>query len=271
MPLATTPRPWRSYVAIGDSFSEGLCDALPEGGYAGWTDRLAVMLAGVADPEPFSYANLAIRGRLLRQVADQVGPALALAPDLVSVSGGGNDCLRPGADPDALAVVLDDVVVRLRATGADVLLSTPTETRGAPVIERVRGVSAVFLAHTYTIAERHGCYLTNVFGLSALYDWRMWAEDRVHLTSEGHARVASEAFHALGHTPANQAWRTPLDPADLVPRQDRLRADVLWAKNHLAPWVSRRLTGRSSGDHLAPKRAELTLVDPRQPLPDVRY
>jgi hypothetical protein len=30
-----------SFVAIGDSFTEGLNDAAPGGGYRGWADRLA--------------------------------------------------------------------------------------------------------------------------------------------------------------------------------------------------------------------------------------
>ena len=35
-------------------------------------------------------------------------------------------------------------------------------------------------------------------------------------------------------------------------------ADARWAREHLAPWVKRRLAGRSSGDHVTPKRPTLT-------------
>jgi hypothetical protein len=42
------------------------------------------------------YANLAVRGKLLRQiVAEQVPAAVAMSPSLVSIAGGGNDILRP--------------------------------------------------------------------------------------------------------------------------------------------------------------------------------
>jgi lysophospholipase L1-like esterase len=38
-------------------------------------------------------------------LAEQVPVALAAQPDLVSLAAGGNDLLRPGADPDRLAVL----------------------------------------------------------------------------------------------------------------------------------------------------------------------
>jgi len=133
--MSPPERPWRRYVAIGDSFTEGMSDADPRspGEYVGWADRLAGLLAEVAarDGVAFEYANLAVRGRLLADVTDrQLGDALALAPDLVSIVGGGNDILRPRADMSALAARLEEAVVAIRATGADVLLATPTDPEG---------------------------------------------------------------------------------------------------------------------------------------------
>jgi len=37
----------------------------------------------------------------------------------------------------------------------------------------------------------------------------------------------------------------------------RRTADARFARQHLLPWIGRRLTGRSSGDGLLPKRPEL--------------
>ena len=57
----------------------------------------------------FGYANLAIRGRKLRPILEeQVDPALALAPDLVSIHAGANDVLRPRVDLDDLAAAYDE-------------------------------------------------------------------------------------------------------------------------------------------------------------------
>ena len=49
----TQPHPWRRYVALGDSFTEGIGDPEPEspGGYRGWADRVAETLAVTADGE----------------------------------------------------------------------------------------------------------------------------------------------------------------------------------------------------------------------------
>ena len=132
-------RTWQRYIALGDSFTEGLTD--PEPGSAdafrGWADRLAGHLAAASPSGGIEYANLAIRGRLLPQVlVEQVPAALAAQPDLVSLVAGGNDLLRPGADPDRLAADLEAAVVSFRSAGADVLLVTGVDPRQTPIIRR---------------------------------------------------------------------------------------------------------------------------------------
>jgi lysophospholipase L1-like esterase len=258
---------WSRYVALGDSFTEGLNDdepvdhpavATPDR-YSGWADRLAALLAAdaEADGRPFDYANLAVRGRLLADVAGpQVDAALALGPDLVSIVGGGNDILRPRADVDRLAVQLDGAVARLRASGADVLLCTPVDPRFAPVIRHTRSRVATVTAHINAIARERGAYVIDMWAMRVLRDGRLWSTDRIHLTPEGHARVAAEAYAALtGAQRLGAPWREPL--GDDLPETDLgLRANAAWAREHAAPWVRRRLTGRSSGDTVTPKRPQ---------------
>ena len=67
---AVEVHPWTRYVALGDSFTEGIGDPLPSGGHRGWADRMAEVLAET-QPE-FAYANLAVRGRLIDQIRDRV-------------------------------------------------------------------------------------------------------------------------------------------------------------------------------------------------------
>ncbi|MEY2847735.1 MAG: hypothetical protein RI885_400, partial [Actinomycetota bacterium] len=87
-----------SYVAIGDSFTEGVGDEVSGGRVRGWADLVAQGLA-LASSDPVTYANLAIRGRLLEPiVVEQAPAAIALRPALVSFNGGGNDMLRPRVD-----------------------------------------------------------------------------------------------------------------------------------------------------------------------------
>ena len=260
---------WHRYVALGDSFTEGMSDAAPDrdGTYIGWADRLAGHLAEIAHDAgaDFSYANLAVRGRLL---ADVIGPqldaALELQPDLVSMVGGGNDILRPKADLDAIADRLEAAVVRLRDAGSDVLLATPTDPQGAPLLRHLRGRHAIHSANIFSIAQQHGCYVVNQWGMDALKDFRLWADDRIHMTTEGHRRVALNALSALGHDTDRADWSTPLPPLPALGRREATAANAVWARTYLAPWVQRRLRGESSGDAVTAKRPELTLVEPVQ-------
>jgi len=256
-------RDFTRYVALGDSFTEGLNDPEPDrtNAYVGWADRLAAHLAQSAssDNRAFGYANLAVRGRLLDDIAgQQVDDALALEPDLVSIVGGGNDILRPKADIDALAARLERAVGRVRATGADVLLATPVDPRNAPLMKATRGRAAIFTAHIWSIARRHDAYVIDQWGMAALLDWRMWAPDRIHLTSEGHRRVALNAFTTLGFTATDIGWADPLPAAAPISRTDAARANAQWAREYVGPWVQRRLRGQSSGDAISAKRPTVT-------------
>jgi lysophospholipase L1-like esterase len=249
--------PWRRYVALGDSFTEGLNDADPArpGEFAGWADRLAGHLAAATEDD-VEYANLAIRGRLLRQVvAEQVPVALAARPDLVSLIAGGNDLMRPGADPDELAATLEAAVVRFREAGADVLLATGVDTRNTPILRRARGKIAVFNADIWSIAARTGAAVLDQWGAGWVQDFRLWDADRIHLTPEGHRRMALAAATALGVPVGDDAdWRTPLPPAPPRALRAALAEEAAWVRGYVGPWIGRRLRGESSGDGREPKR-----------------
>ncbi len=292
MTQARDAGPWRRYVALGDSFTEGLSDT-PEGVtdpgaasrpgaddmvYVGWADRLAAAIdddqrrrardRGEPEPPPLEYANLAVRGRLARQVVEeQVPAALATAPDLVSLTLGGNDTLRPGADVPAIARLVDGAVARLREAGADVLLVTGFDPAVAPVLRLTRGKVADYNQRLWAIAARRGAFVLDLWSFPPLLDPRMWASDRLHLDSAGHERVAALAFASLhgavpvpGEEDRWPGWARPLDP-EPVPRLTALAGNAAWAREHLAPWVARRLTGRSTGDGRAAKRPRPTPVE----------
>ncbi|WP_222193188.1 SGNH/GDSL hydrolase family protein [Modestobacter italicus] len=255
-------RTWQRYIALGDSFTEGLSDPEPDAPdvFRGWADRLAGHLAAASPTGEVEYANLAIRGRLLAQVLDeQVPVALAARPDLVSLVAGGNDLLRPGVDPDRLAADLESAVAALRAAGADVLLATGVDPRQTPIIRRTRGRVAVFNAHLWSIAARHGAVVLDQWGAAWLQDARMWDPgDRIHLTAEGHRRTALAAAAALGVGVDGEdtGWRTPLAPAPPRPAREVAAQELAWVRGFVLPWIGRRLRGESSGDGRAAKRPE---------------
>ncbi|MDF5752377.1 SGNH/GDSL hydrolase family protein [Spongiactinospora sp. TRM90649] len=247
---------YRSFVALGDSFTEGLSDPGPDGRYRGWADRVAVRLARL-DPE-FRYANLAVRGRLLGEVVrDQVPKAIAMRPDLISFCAGGNDLLRPGCDPDVMAKTFAHAVRDLRATGAEVLVFTGVDPRDTPLMRHVRGRFAIFYLHLRSIADLYGCRLVDQWSMQGLRDWRAWHEDRLHMNAEGHRLVAARVLDVLG-VPGEDSWRHTWPPRELVDPKVRRREDAQWLRHHLLPWVGRRLQGTSSGAELAPKRPDLS-------------
>lgn len=260
-----------TFVALGDSFTEGMQDELgPDGRHRGWADRVAAALA--ATDGGLRYANLAVRGRRLDEVvAEQLPVALALQPELVSFHAGGNDVLRPRVDLRELARGYDAAVARLRATGATVVLFTVLERAGGTgrLADALARRFAAFNVGVRRTAERHGATLVDVGDVPALHDRRLWDEDRLHLAPAGHARIAAAVLEALGGTdpallggPAGW-WRQPLAAAAPMSARAKLVDDVRWTWRHLLPWVVRRARGVSSGDGVVCKRPQLVALDPR--------
>ena len=247
--------PFNRYVALGDSFTEGIGDPNPQspGGHRGWADRVAEELAH--GHEDFAYANLAIRGRLLNQIIDeQLQPAIDLHPDLVTICAGGNDVIRPGGDPDLLAEKMDGTVSRLRETGATVVLFTGPDIGSTPVLGSVRGRVAIYNENLRTVAARHDAVLADMWALRELSNPQMWAPDRLHFSPLGHHTIAAMVLDTLGidHSlephevkePTHKNWRTARSE------------DLVWAREYLVPWVVRRVRKRSSGDGISAKRPD---------------
>lgn len=261
---------WASYVALGDSYTEGLWDVPPDTDphdnppVRGWADRLAESLSRrrvEAGLPPLQYANLAVRGRLLEPIIEEQLPrALAMRPELVSIVGGGNDSLRPSMDPDKLARLLEDAVKKLRAEGIDVLMGTASDVKGSPILSAIRPRAGIFTANIYSIARRHGAYVLDQWGHRAIRDWRMWSDDRIHLSTEGHRRVADAALVALGLEPDDPQWETPLPPEPVKSLREAAAWNAAWVKDWVAPWLQRRIQRTSSGAVRTAKRPELRAV-----------
>src|SRR5262249_1970544 len=260
---------FQSFVALGDSFTEGVGDPTADVACCrGWADRFADYLA--ARTPGLRYANLAIRGKLLSEVLDeQVPRAVEMRPDLVSLAAGGNDLLRPRTDPDDLAVTLETAVAKLTAAQSKVLVFTGFDPKAFPVLRLIRGKSAVLTMHIREIASKYDCLIADLWTMRVLTDRRLWTPDRLHLTADGHHRVALLVCEVVGlETGAD--WRAPLllPPARLEGVGGALKwaaarwNDVEWVSQHAAPYLSRRLHGVSSGDGVVAKRPELTAVEP---------
>jgi lysophospholipase L1-like esterase len=246
-----TPR-FTRYVALGDSFTEGVGDPDPQrpNGLRGWADRVAEVLA--VDTPDFGYANLAIRGRKLPAIlTEQIDAAVGLDPDLVTIYAGANDILRPKVDIEGLASSYDEAVERLAATGAHVVMFTAFDPGASPLFKALRGRFATYNEFVREIADRHEAMIVDFWRLRDYRDWRLWDIDRIHLNTLGHQRMAIAVLDTLDVA-------HPLTMPVLPDAADPTRADHLaWAKAHAAPWIHRRLTGRSSGDDVEAKRPDL--------------
>jgi lysophospholipase L1-like esterase len=246
------------YVAIGDSTTEGLFDPDGNGGNRGWADRLAEHLA--AHQGAIYYANLAVRGRRTQEIHDeQLGPALELEPDLVSVVAGMNDLLRPSFDIDLVMSHMNAMFAALAQTGATVLTFTfgdpvPVNPYARVLRRRLNALNA----RVRTSAAGHGAVLVDFAREPIVSDSRFWCEDRLHANTEGHRRIAAASAEALGVRLEGPRWNEPLPAAPRRKRREFIAGEIGWAREYLAPWVGRRFRNVSSGDGVEPKRPHLT-------------
>lgn len=246
------------YVAIGDSFTEGVGDEPVPGVVRGWADLVAQGWADAA-ATPIEYANLAIRGKLAAPIiTEQLEPALALKPTHLSFNGGGNDMLRARTPLDRLADAFAHVLRRCDEEGVRfILLSGGNPSRQLPLGGLVQRRGDQLSA----LVERRFAGRDDII---RAYNWpdrelsspAYWAPDRLHLNSRGHHRVAARVLTALGLEPRPEWW----EYTDL-PEPIRLARSV-YVREHLGPWVKRRLTGTSSGDGREPKYPAFTTVAP---------
>ena len=249
------------YVALGDSQTEGLLDPDGRGGYRGWADRFAELLA--ADDPHLAYANLAVRGKLIGAIrAEQLEAALALEPDLASVMGGLNDLLRPGFDPDVAVGHLDAMLAALCETGATVLTNTfPALEEIAPVLRRLAPRVHAFNAGIREVAGRRGAVVVDFAAHGVGTDPRIWSADRIHANPLGHELIAVAFADAVGR-PGHGGWRDPLPARAPLSPVRRAGTEARWVGTTVVPWLLRRARGRSSGDGITAKRPRLLPVTP---------
>lgn len=231
------------FVAIGDSFTEGVGDELPDGRVRGWADIAAQGWAD-ASGHAIQYANLAIRGKLAWPIIEeQLEPALALNPTHLSFNGGGNDMLRPRTNVEHIADTFSRVLRRCDEQGVTVILLSGANPSGqlpmgALVQRRGDELSAAVLRR---VANRPDVIRALNWPDRELSTGRYWSDDRLHMNASGHHRVAARVLHGLGFEPPKQWWAPALDRSSTP-------GGFAYYRQHVGPWMKRRLTGTSSGD-----------------------
>ena len=249
------------YVAIGDSFTEGVGDELPDGSVRGWTDLVAAGLAA-GEGETIQYANLAIRGRLLEPIVnEQLPAALALSPPptILTLNGGGNDMLRPGGDMLRLAELTERAIQRCLEAGVRmVLLSGGDPSERLPLGAMMRRKGEALTQSAIDLAKRYDITFVDVFHDAEIRRPGYWSSDRLHLNAAGHRRVAGLVLGALGYEGAAHV----IDPSPNESR--RVLAEARYYREHVLPWLNRRVRGRSSGDNRTGKFVDWVDIHPAQ-------
>ena len=192
------------YVAIGDSFTEGVGDELPDGHVRGWADLVAQGWAD-ASGQAIEYANLAIRGKLIWPIVEQqLEPALALKPTHLSFNGGGNDMLRPRASTAHIVAAWERVLQRCEEEGVTLIAlsgANPSEHLPLSRVFQRRGdvLSAEVTARLDARPEVLRAFNWPDKELSTI---GYWSDDRLHMNVRGHHRVAARVLNTLGHRAA---------------------------------------------------------------------
>lgn len=204
-----------------------------------------------------------MRGRKIAQVREQqLGPALAMRPDLASVFAGTNDILRRRVSLDEVAGHMETIQSKLVTAGATVITFTmPDLSESMPIARLVRGRVNAYNEAMRAIASRTGALMIDMAADAGSGDPRGWSVDRLHASALGHQRIAAAAAELLGvDLPENERLR-PFPPLADRPHHRVIAAEAEWIRKHLIPWLGRRLTGRSSGDGVLPKRPQLAPVE----------
>ncbi len=257
----TSSPTYSRYVALGDSQTEGLWDGDDSSGVRGFADRLAAILE--SHRPGVRYANLAVRGKRIRDVLDDQLPlSLTMQPDLITTCIGMNDVIRPGRSFFERALGdLEHLHERLAESGATVVTTTfPDLAQIMPVGRFLSNRVLQINDAIRSAAAVYGFRLVDLYYAESLADPDVWSPDRVHGSPRGHEIFAAAAAEALGLPGSSHDWAKA--PGEVVTPGfgSRMYSQALWTKNMMMPWIWRHLRGLSSGQGRGPKRPVLDAV-----------
>ncbi|NVM98454.1 SGNH/GDSL hydrolase family protein [Arthrobacter sp. SDTb3-6] len=250
---------------MGDSFTEGVGDPnkhLPNG-VRGWADRVA---EGLARHEPgWEYANLAIRSKRLRHIlAEQLGPAVAMEPSLVTLYAGGNDVMDIGTRVADILAQYEALVAGLAATGAQLLLFTGYDIEVSAVLAPLRRKNHLYNDGVRRIAGRHGAVVVDFATFEAYRNPHFWCPDRLHMSKAGHKYMAGQVMDLLGVPHGIGPKHKKQGPAPTWRQWGR--DQYRWTTEWVLPMFARKLRGVTLGDTLTPRWPEPVRVPRRKGL-----
>ena len=197
--LPASPAAFHRYVALGDSFTEGVGDHIPTSpnGLRGWADHVAVALAQT-NPD-LRYANLAVRGRRMDEILDEQ------LHDRRHARARSRHHLRGHEQPASAAQRRrrHDGQIRRRAQDAAADRRRRCSPSPRPISAPCRcsgGCAAARRSTTNCCAgspTTSALQLVDFWRFSEFRDSRLWDGDRIHLSPLGHERFAAKVLDTL--------------------------------------------------------------------------
>lgn len=189
---------WQRFVAIGDSFTEGIGDEVEGIALKSWVDHFVQLC--VNDIE---YANFAKRGLVTREIrSQQLEKALTFNPDLVSLIAGANDVLKGRWNHYAYKEDMKCMIDTLSKTGADIMIANlpdftvrlPFSTEKKQVLkEQLLEANEVILS----LSREHKLHHIDFWNHQLVNDNTLWSKDFIHPNSKGYVKVAELIFSSL--------------------------------------------------------------------------
>lgn len=195
--------PWKTVVALGDSFTEGVGEPVEGLELRSSIDHMAtVMRRSCPD---LSYTNLAKRGRMASEVREQqLETALALSPDFVSVIAGANDALKGQWQADRYERELRTMLEAFGDAHATVFMASwPDWTKRLPLpVVRLAHLQAQLEegnAITRSLADEFGAIFLDVWDTPIGDDPAYWSADQIHPNARGYLAYARLGLEAVEH------------------------------------------------------------------------
>ena len=193
--------PWKHYVAIGDSFTEGIGDPVDGFQSIGCMERLAQILKK-SNPD-FQFTNLAKRGLMISEIRQgQLVQALKLKPDFVSIVAGANDIMKGrfvAQDFENELRELYEPTVNSRALVSSVnipffpfikTLDEPIQKRLNRQIEKANSIFK-------SLADEYKIILMDANALADAFDENDWSADKTHLNARGYFKSTDKIIQTL--------------------------------------------------------------------------
>jgi hypothetical protein len=210
--------------------------SMPGSTPSNWTTSRSSATTGVGHPPSTGPSDIPIESPVWRSSRPSSSRSRGTSGTgllgAVTVVAGINDIIRPRLDLDAALLHMDEMLRDLRPIGSTVVTATfPNFSPINPVARLARWRLHYFNSGLRAIAAGRGAPLVEAEDFPTLADRRMWCDDRLHLSPEGHRGLASAtaANARVGPRPcpacrSSDRSDSPLSPA--APRRVAVDPDV---------------------------------------------